>query len=61
LIKKDFDMPVKKGKMPKKSAKEMIYPDNKRIKIFCINNRPGRSPQAGRLTTLLFLMSKSDF
>jgi hypothetical protein len=28
LIKKDFDMPVRKGKMPKKSVKEMINPDN---------------------------------
>jgi hypothetical protein len=43
LIKKKFDMPVKKGKMTKKSAKEMINPDNKRITIFCINIRPGRS------------------
>ncbi len=29
-------MPVKKGKMPKKSAKEMINPENKRITIFGI-------------------------
>jgi hypothetical protein len=52
LIKKDFDMPVKKGKMPKKSANEMIYPYNKRITTFCINIRPGRSasrqPRPGR-------------
>ena len=48
----NFDMSVKKGKMPKKSAKEMINRDNKRITIFCINIRPGRStnrkPRAGR-------------
>jgi hypothetical protein len=42
FIKKDLNIPVKKGKMPKKSAKEIINPDNKRIKIFCINIRPGR-------------------
>jgi len=40
LIKKDFNMPVKKGKKSKKSAKEIIYPDRKRITIFCINIRP---------------------
>jgi hypothetical protein len=49
-------MPVEKGKMPKKSEKEMIKPDNKRITTFCINFRPGRSasrqPRPGRLTTL---------
>ena len=27
--------------MPKKSAKEIINPDIKRITIFCINIRPG--------------------
>jgi hypothetical protein len=34
-------MPVKKRKMSKKSAKEIINPDIKRITIFCINIRPG--------------------
>ena len=38
--------------MSKKSAKEIINPDIKRTKIFCINIRPGRPPPADRLTTL---------
>ena len=46
-------MPVKKGKMPKKSAKEMIYPDNKRITIFCIRLAGFIGGPAGVLTTLI--------
>jgi hypothetical protein len=38
--------------MPKYSAKEMINPNKKRITIFCIDIRPGRSasrqPRPGR-------------
>jgi hypothetical protein len=55
LIKKDFDMPVKKGKMSKKSAKEIINPDIKRIKIFCINIRPGR-PINNTSTLLVYIL-----
>jgi hypothetical protein len=62
-------MPVKYRKLSKKSAKEIINPDIKRITVFCIKIRPGRSasrspagrifrrpgrpPLAGRLTTLV--------
>ena len=40
LIEKDFNMPVKNRKLSKKSEKETINPDIKRIAIFCTKIRP---------------------
>jgi hypothetical protein len=47
FIEKDFNMPVTNLKLSKKSEKEIINPDIKRIAVFCTKIRPGRSASRG--------------